>query len=50
MKFLSLSLRSRIVIALIVLTLGTALALSFVARSFLDRSLNIVINDEVRSV
>ncbi len=50
MKPPSLSLRSRIVIALIALTLGTALALSFVARSFLDRSLNLGINDEVRSV
>lgn len=45
----SLSLRSRIVIALIALTLGTALALSSVARSFLDQSLSLGINDEVRS-
>ncbi|MSS73934.1 MAG: HAMP domain-containing protein [Candidatus Latescibacteria bacterium] len=49
MKLPPLALRIRIVIALLALTLGTALALSYVTRNVLDRSLNISINNEVRS-
>ena len=50
MKLPSLSLRSRTVVAMIALALGTALALSYVTGGFLDQSLTIGVNSEVRSV
>ncbi len=46
----SLSLRWRIIIALIALALGTTLALSFLARYFLDKSLRIGVNPEIEQV
>ena len=46
----SLSLRWRIIIALIALALGTTLALSLLARYFLDKSLRIGVNPEIEQV
>ena len=46
----TLSLRTRIVIAMILLALATALALSYLTESLLDRSLRLSIHPNVRSV
>ena len=43
----TLSLRSRIIIALIALALGTTLVLSFLARDLLDQSLQVSITPEI---
>ena len=43
----SLSLRSRIIIALVALALGTTLVLSLLARHFLDQSLQVSVTPQI---